>query len=360
VLACAADVRAGTLACRPALPGSTGVSAALLGAQNENVRLASSNVSYDGVDVFQADVTVQNLSAQVLGTHDDEGVAAEGVRVFFHAGPTVTAGTGMVTVANADGADTFTGAGQPYFQYAQMLATTLVSAPRNWRFSVPATVSSFSFVVFVAAPVREEGGWVQLTPPAPSLPVGAAQQLTPTVRSFTGSVLGGAVAWSTSDAGVATVDGSGVVTGVAAGTAVITATSGARTGAVAVVVRAGAGDVTPPTITGFALSAPFVQANGSSVTFSIHVADAGVGSDFAGAQLRSPSGGVNRACTQTIFTGGVATGTFQCAITFNGGDEAGLWEMVEVVAEDAGFRRRTITKAGLRAAGYPAVLQVVP
>ena len=67
---------------------------------------------------------------------------------------------------------------------------------------------------------------VDVTPPTASIVVGATQQLTATPKDANGNALTGrAVTWSTSDATVATVDTNGLVTGIAVGTATITATS---------------------------------------------------------------------------------------------------------------------------------------
>ncbi len=61
--------------------------------------------------------------------------------------------------------------------------------------------------------------------------LGATVPLTAEVRDQNGNVMAGAtVTWSSSDASVATVDGSGLVTAVANGTATITASSGAASG----------------------------------------------------------------------------------------------------------------------------------
>src|SRR5437867_1569558 len=124
VLNCAADVAARTLSCT-APPASSvesgrGISGDLvLGGQGTYVALRSSAVSYNaGTSTFQADVTVQNLTALPMGTSD--GSTVTGVKVFFHSGPTVTSGTGTVTVAHPDGMGTFTGMEQPFFLYNEI------------------------------------------------------------------------------------------------------------------------------------------------------------------------------------------------------------------------------------------------
>ena len=61
------------------------------------------------------------------------------------------------------------------------------------------------------------------------LPMGGTVTLSAAVKAGEDAVEGQKVEWSSSDAAIATVDAGGVVTGVAEGTATITATSGALT-----------------------------------------------------------------------------------------------------------------------------------
>jgi DNA/RNA endonuclease G (NUC1) len=148
-LECTADLRRATLTCADP---SQGARRTVFGGQDTYVRLASTNVAYDSVtEVFRADVTVQNLLQQAMGTADGVSAHAEGVRVFFHAAPQVTGGAGLAEVANADGLGTFTAAGQAYFQYPGLLARQAVSAPKTWRWSVSKTATGFTFGVYVSA-----------------------------------------------------------------------------------------------------------------------------------------------------------------------------------------------------------------
>src|SRR5438445_6826298 len=151
VLTCAADMRAQTLSCAAPSGRASKLSAdVILGGQGIYVQLTSSNVSYDaGTEIFQADVTVQNLTAVPLGTPD--GMTVSGVKVFFYSGPVVVSGTGTVTVANADGTGAFTGTSQPYFFYNQILQTAQVSSAKTWQWTVPTTVVTFTFQVLVDA-----------------------------------------------------------------------------------------------------------------------------------------------------------------------------------------------------------------
>ncbi|HEX5726555.1 MAG TPA: hypothetical protein VFX98_13860 [Longimicrobiaceae bacterium] len=160
LIQCHANVAERTLACAPvAAPGTpAGVSADLImGGQDVYVKVSSSNASYNsGTEIFQADLTVQNLVQEAIGTND--GTTVTGVRVFFHSGPTVTGGSGNLDVANEDGTGTFTAAGQPYFLYNEILSPYEISTARTWQFSVEATVSTFSFTLYVSAAQADENG----------------------------------------------------------------------------------------------------------------------------------------------------------------------------------------------------------
>jgi len=230
---CVADVRAERVACdRPTL-GANGL---IVGGQGVYVFMTGLNASYAG-GVFSFDATVQNLIPQPLGTTDGVTPHADGVRVFFSQEPVALAGNGTITIANADGEETFTTAGQPYYEYSVatvgdgILLQNETSPARNWRFNVPATVTSFEFKVLVAAAVQFPDGWIDITPGADTLAEGGTQTLTATVRTVVGNpVPGASVIWETSNAAVATVNAAGTVTAVAPGSATITATSGSRSG----------------------------------------------------------------------------------------------------------------------------------
>ncbi|HEX5724452.1 MAG TPA: hypothetical protein VFX98_03250 [Longimicrobiaceae bacterium] len=145
-LECRATLRARTVECRAPAPSGPRANL-ILGGQGIYVRVATSNVEYaESDDYFAADFTLQNLLDQPLGT---DGTSVYGAKVFFHTGPTVTDGTGVVTVTNPDGLGTFTAAGQPYFDYPGVIQPRGISAPRRWEFEVPETVESFIFTLYV-------------------------------------------------------------------------------------------------------------------------------------------------------------------------------------------------------------------
>jgi len=156
-LRCSVHVPTASMTCeepaRRPMPG--GLAAKILGGQDIYVRLTSTGTSYSpATQTFSTTVGVQNLTRHVLGAAG--GITPAGVRVFFETLPHVTDGTGTITVANPDGVGTFTGSGQPYFQYATTLPPLQLSDGRLWQFSMPATVISFAFAVYVEAPMSDE------------------------------------------------------------------------------------------------------------------------------------------------------------------------------------------------------------
>lgn len=93
---------------------------------------------------------------------------------------------------------------------------------------------------------------VELAPASLTLQPGQSSPVTATARDAAGApIVGQAVTWSSTNAAVASVSATGLVTGVGDGVGSITATIGGVTGAAAVVVRTpvAAVTVTPPTST---------------------------------------------------------------------------------------------------------------
>jgi len=352
-LRCTVQVRAATLACqREGTPGA--VRGVILGGQGINVRLASSGTAYDaGTETLRSDVTLENLTAQALGTSDGYQPAAEGVRVFFASGPDVSVGTGEVSVANADGMDAFTTSSQPYFQYDGILAPGDTTPSREWRFAVPATVTSFAFTVYVWARVPAERGWVKLTPLAPSLQVGGTLHLEHSLYTVAGSpAVDAPVVWTTADAAVVTVDSAGVLTGVGEGMATVTANSGARSGSVRVVVTAG---TPPPTIVSFTLTPADVTANGADTVWAeVHVRSAVGTWQVPVVIARRPLGSFEQ-CFAGWVSGTSQDAIYRCPMVIADGASHGLWTgSVEATNPEL----RWVSVPELVAAGYPAQVSV--
>ncbi|MBI4503735.1 MAG: hypothetical protein HY700_21560 [Gemmatimonadetes bacterium] len=169
VITCQVTVASKSMACdSPQLQGGAGMALNVtLGGQGTYVQLSSSGTAYSAA-VFTSNVTIQNLTAQPMGTADGTTADANGIRVFFHSGPTVTGGTGAVTVTG-DGTGNFTGTAQPYYQYTGPLAPGATSSSKTWTFGVPATVTTFTFSVLVSTKLPDDNGvlrWMTVTPPA--------------------------------------------------------------------------------------------------------------------------------------------------------------------------------------------------
>ena len=159
LITCHASVSARTLDCAASQPqAARGVSFDLvLGGQGALVRLASSGNSYNS-GTFSSNVTLENLIAQVMNSADGTTPDAGGIKVFFNGDPTVTGGTGSVSVANPDGTGTFLGAAEPYFLYSNgaVLASGATTSAKLWQFTVPSTVTTFTFQVFVTTRLPNE------------------------------------------------------------------------------------------------------------------------------------------------------------------------------------------------------------
>ncbi|HEX2076809.1 MAG TPA: Ig-like domain-containing protein [Longimicrobium sp.] len=203
---CSADVHAGWVDCDEPVPLPGGVAADLrLG--GAHVSLTGSNASYNSTtEEYTIDMTLTNNIGQAIGTTDGYSADANGIRPFFHSGPTVTAGSGTVQVV-PDGVGTFTSANQPYYQYNDVVEPGNPSSAKTWTFLVPTTVQSFSFTIFVSAPVQYPAGWITVTLDPDTIPGGGNQAIaTAVVKSAVGAVITtGTVYWSSDDPAVATV-----------------------------------------------------------------------------------------------------------------------------------------------------------
>jgi uncharacterized protein YjdB len=134
---------------------------------------------------------------------------------------------------------------------AVVSSTGLVSTLKTGTVTITASSegkSGTATVTIAAAAVAS----VNVTPATASIVVGGTTTLQAQTLDAAGAVLTGRViAWSTSSAGVATVSQTGVVTGVAAGSATITATSEGKTGTSTITVTAvpvATVTVAPPTL----------------------------------------------------------------------------------------------------------------
>ena len=144
---CEGSVASRTVTCSTM---ASGVSANIIGGQNVYLKVTTSNVSYDpGTSTFAFDLSLQNLLNEDIGTLGDGVADPEGIMVFFQGGPTVTGGSGIISVSNGDGTATITSPDQPYFIYNEILSKDEVSSTKRWELAMPSTVTSFSFILLV-------------------------------------------------------------------------------------------------------------------------------------------------------------------------------------------------------------------
>lgn len=242
-LDCTLTVGTGALACTAPPPGTGPASGLVVGGPNGTyVQLTASGHVYTPVDsLFLVDVTVQNLLFQALGTTDGTTADPAGVRIFFTNEPVASvmnpAGPAQPVELLNEQRGMITAANQAFFQYAGLLQPNATSAPVQWQFRVPPDVERFIFTVLVSAAVAQPDGAVLVTPGVDTLLASQSVTLTHRVVNAVGDSLADqSVAWGTSDGAVATVSAAGLVTGVAPGTATITATQGTRSGSTTIAV----------------------------------------------------------------------------------------------------------------------------
>ncbi|HEX8693899.1 MAG TPA: Ig-like domain-containing protein [Longimicrobium sp.] len=341
----------------------------IVGGQNLFVRLTSTNVSFD-VDTLRADVTLQNLMFQPIGTTDSTTIDAGGNKIFFHSGPTVTAGSGTVEVVTPD-TGTFTATNQPFYRYVGILRQNETSGPEEWKFHLSPGVEGFSFIVYVSAPMPREDGYIDVTPAHPSRPVGGTVQLTGVPRTAAGTLWTDTITWSSQDPSIATVNPTtGLVTAVAVGTTRIIATSTSRPGRTGytqfTTSPAGAADQTPPTLTTLSITPRVVAGADSSstvvVTFSATDAGgttpSGMATVISAVTFITPSGFFvgDAGCLRTAGT--ASNGTWQCTVSVPQFSDPGSWKIYSLVLTDQQSNVRVYSAEDLRAAGFPQTVLV--
>ena len=195
-----------------ATPGTTEVYATSEGhADSSTITVTAPAVASVSVSPSSATLRVSNTSQLTATVRDAGGNVLTGHTVTWSSSATATATvstSGLVT-AVAPGSATIT-------------------ATSDGK-------SGTSTISVTLVPVSS----VTVSPKNDTLAVGASVQLSATLKDSTGKVLTGrTITWATSSPSVATVTTSGMVTGVAGGTATITATSDGASGTSAVLVDA--------------------------------------------------------------------------------------------------------------------------
>ena len=227
------------------MPGEGDKANIIIGGQGVFVSVQTSNVEYDaGTGAFTFDATIRNLIAQPLGTADTIPPSADpdpsGIRIFVAGGPTVTSGTGTITVVG-DGVDAFTGVDQPYYQYNAVLDQFEISSPKKWQLNIPNTVEKFAFALLVSAAVPRPDGYIDLQVANNTVTPPTDKPISFFVRNANGTLAANQTVstWLSSDTTRATVDASGVINPLRAGQFIITAiaSDGLRVGYLTVNVK---------------------------------------------------------------------------------------------------------------------------
>ncbi|HEX6041967.1 hypothetical protein [Longimicrobium sp.] len=241
LLRCTADVRAGTVSCREAAPGTGGIRAShyiyfqsaphALMTVNDYVA-TSTDVSFD--------MQVVNLVPQPIGTDDGVTLHSRGVRVFFWSNPWVTDGTGSVSVVEPSATGTFTASNQRYHQWNEIIQAQDTSvAEKHYVFALSGTVNAFEFQLGISTNMQ----WATITSASASaatLAVGDSVDLDAFRLNALGDTMPlSSITWASDNTAIATVGStSGVVTGVGAGTtSVIASQSGSRPDTVVITVN---------------------------------------------------------------------------------------------------------------------------
>ena len=217
---------------------------------NANVEYSSSNTAVATVNAGGVVTGVAPGKATITGTSGGKTGTAEvtvtpipvaSVSV-TPSNPSVTLGRSVTLTAQALGSNGQVLAGRTVSwsssatNIATVTSTGVVSGVGLGSAVIFASVDGVlghTTVTVVPVPVAS----VTVSPPTASIDVGATTQFTATLKDASGLTLTGrVVGWSSNAATVATVSPTGLVTGVAAGTATITATSEGRTGTATVTV----------------------------------------------------------------------------------------------------------------------------
>src|SRR3989442_849781 len=185
-----------------------------------NVTVTCAQPAVASVVVSPASATVPvGQTLQLTGTPED----ANGNPL---SGRTISWSSGSSAVAAVNGNGLVTGAAAG--------ATTITATSESTSGTAAVTVAS--------VPVAS----VTVSPATVSLQPGQTQQLTATPKDASGNALSGRmVTWASGNTAVATVSGSGLVSGVAAGPPTIPATSGSKSGTAAITATSVPGAAVP-------------------------------------------------------------------------------------------------------------------
>ena len=132
----------------------TGTRDVYFGQQGIDVFVATDTATFQDT-IFSVPTTIQDLSAEPMGTADGRTPSSDSIVAFFSQLPVVTSGIGTVNVYDPTGYKLFMAANQPYYEYPGLLPSNATSPIVDWQFAVEPGVQGFDFAVFVAAQVPD-------------------------------------------------------------------------------------------------------------------------------------------------------------------------------------------------------------
>ena len=206
----------------------------IVGGQGRYIDVETGGDSYNiNTQQYSFSIAVRNRIGQKMGTTDGLISDPRGVRLFFADGPNLMSGAGAIDLMTVDGYGNYTGGQQPYLNMTGgILEKNAISSPRFVIFQMPGTVTSFSYTVYVATVVQYPHGWIEVTPASFPIAPGSQWKMLVVHRDVMGDVITNApTTWAIADTTIATLRlADGLATGVRAGSVLVTATSGLRTG----------------------------------------------------------------------------------------------------------------------------------
>jgi uncharacterized protein YjdB len=152
---------------------------------------------------------------------------------------------------------------------------------------------------------------VTITPPAAQVEAGLTSQLAASAQDSKGNTLSNPVTWSSSAVTVASVSGTGLVTGVAAGTATITAAAGGKQGTATITV-------VPLSVQSVAVSLAASSIEVTRTTTATAVLRDAAGNTLTGRQVTWTTGS---SAIATVSAAGVVTGVSVGSTTVIGSSE---------------------------------------
>lgn len=173
--------------------------------------IVRADVSAAAVATLVAEVTAPDIpTALVFNIPIVDGVASGTITIPAGSNRTVT-----LRAYDAGGTLTHSGAATFTIQAGANTAVAITLTPLTGDQPIVVTLGSFTITV---------------TPASPTVAISGTVQLAVTIADWTGAPTTGTVSWATQNPGIATVDASGLVTGMGVGSTKIAATFHGATG----------------------------------------------------------------------------------------------------------------------------------